>query len=854
MRFKVRSLGGKLIFITGLTLLLCMILFSALSWGLLKFLSEREARSDATTHLASIKKSYQSQTTRFMQDLQQVAENTDLTSTISQPSTPSTRNLLRATLVPFLMQHPNLLSADIFNKHHQVVGKLEDGINTSYLNSPTTNALIDQALQKKAISALQRSTTSSTSPWVLSSAVPILDRKNTASGVLIAAEPLNDIFAQSLVRKSGLDVVMCQEKVILGTTMKSFSFNQYLPEDTLCASSIFNRIDGPQHFLTLAGTVQTKNQLASSPSLVLVDVEQLYSVNAHTARDLELLAAMGVFVFALGVIAYAFITRYFFLRPLRRLQARMRSLMANNTSTGVSTVKNDELSMLVSSFNLLSDSLYVKESESLAMTMQMRDLLIMSDALISTLNLEHLLGEIVSRLGSIMQVKNVSLHLYGREMISPWAVAHWADQAQGSDPLLPASHTLPQQGAVTVHADPDGDITLAATTKMAAIPGLRPGASNGKRIGAAQRRQPTPSYGLRRPRIPRLALRDLDMVLARMAMQKQKIIYGEDIATIYQERGEAWSHMALEAGYRYVIAVPLLLQEQPIGVFILYDDKPHQVTNRDTFLLRTVSIQATMAIQNALLFAEVKDKNAALERVNHLKSQFLATVTHELRTPLHSIISYGALILEGFVDGELTNEQEEHIQFMVRRAEDLSHLVDDMLDLSKIEADRLEVKLEQVSLGPCLKEVVDQLKPLANNKGLHLTLDMSDEFPVVMADSHRIRQIVINMVSNALKFTEQGGVVIRCMQLENYNMLRVSVHDSGIGISPAALGYIFEAFRQADGSTTRRFGGTGLGLTIARKLIELQGGEVAVESTVGQGSTFSFTLPIVSSSSKTRSQ
>jgi signal transduction histidine kinase len=261
-----------------------------------------------------------------------------------------------------------------------------------------------------------------------------------------------------------------------------------------------------------------------------------------------------------------------------------------------------------------------------------------------------------------------------------------------------------------------------------------------------------------------------------------------------------------------------------------------------------------MAIQNALLFAEVKDKNAALERVNHLKSQFLATVTHELRTPLHSIISYGALILEGFVDGELTNEQEEHIQFMVRRAEDLSHLVDDMLDLSKIEADRLEVKLEQLSLGPCLQEVMNQLKPLANNKGLHLTLDMSNELPEVMADSHRIRQIVINMVSNALKFTEQGGVVIRCMHLENYNMLRVSVHDSGIGISPPALGYIFEAFRQADGSTTRRFGGTGLGLTIARKLIELQGGEVAVESIVGQGSTFSFTLPIVSSPSKVRSQ
>src|SRR6266496_2621235 len=847
MRFKVRSLGGKLIFITGLTLLLCMILFSALSWSLLKFLSEREARSDATTHLASIKKSYQSQTTRLMQDLQQLAENTDITSTISQPSTQSTRSLLRTALALLLTQHPNLQPAlDIFNKHHQLVGQLEYGKNTNYLNSSITNALINQALQGKAISALQMRTTSSNSSWVLRSAVPILDRKNTTRGVLIAAESLDDIFAHSLVRKSGLDVVMCQGKHILGTTLRSFSFNQNLPEDTLCAPSIFNRIDGPQHFLTLAGTVQTKNQWTNSPSLVLVDVEQLYSVNAHTARDLELLAAMGVFVFALGVIAYAFITRYFFLRPLRRLQSRMRSLMANNASTGVSTVKNDELSMLVSSFNLLSDSLYVKESESLAMTMQMRDLLIMSDALISTLNLEHLLGEIVSRLGSIMQVKNVSLHLYGREMISPWAVAHWADQAQGSDPLLPASHTLPQQGAVTVHADPDGDITLAATTKMAAIPGPRPGASNGKRTGAAQRRQPTPSYGLRRPRIPRLALRDLDMVLARMAMQKQKIIYGEDIATIYQERGEAWSHMALEAGYRYVIAVPLLLQEQPIGVFILYDDKPHQVTNRDTFLLRTVSIQATMAIQNALLFAEVKDKNAALERVNHLKSQFLATVTHELRTPLHSIISYGALILEGFVEGELTAEQEEHIQFIVRRAEDLSRLVDDMLDLSKIEADRLEVKVEPLSLELSLTEVVSQLKPMASNKGLQLTLEMEDSLPMVLADSQRIRQVAINMVSNALKFTEKGGVNIQCALLDRYEMLRISVNDTGIGISPAALDYIFEAFRQADGSTTRRFGGTGLGLTIARKLIELQGGEVTVESIVGQGSIFSFTLPIAS--------
>ena len=182
---------------------------------------------------------------------------------------------------------------------------------------------------------------------------------------------------------------------------------------------------------------------------------------------------------------------------------------------------------------------------------------------------------------------------------------------------------------------------------------------------------------------------------------------------------------------------------------------------------------------------------------------------------------------------------------MVRSAEDLSHLVDDMLDLSKIEADRLEVKLEPLVLANSLAQVVNQLKPLASAKGLSLTLEMEDGIPQVMADNQRVRQVAINMVSNAIKVTEKGGVTIRCMLLRNADIVRVSVHDTGIGISPAALGYIFEAFRQADGSTTRRFGGTGLGLAIAKKLIELQGGEVAVESNVGQGSTFSFTLPVV---------
>lgn len=466
----------------------------------------------------------------------------------------------------------------------------------------------------------------------------------------------------------------------------------------------------------------------------------------------------------------------------------------------------------------------------------------------STLNLEQLLGEFAYRIGNIMQVQHVSLQLYGREKNTPWAVAHWTPDKDWSN----------ERGQISVHVDPEGDITMAATAKIIALPSPKSLQTSNKRstlrapklaqtntapnIGATSTRYPQQTQ---RSRIPAAALRDIDLSLAHIAVQRQKIVYGEDMARIYQDRKDNWARIALENGYHAAIAIPLIFREQAIGAFILYMAEPHKISSRDTFLLSTAAMQTSMAIQNAMLYAEVKDKNAALERANQLKSQFLANVTHELRTPLHSIISYGALILEGFVDGELTTEQEEHIQFMVNRAEDLSHLVDDMLDLSKIEADRIEIKAEPLIIEQSLTTVINQLKPIANNKNLFIRLEIDDHIPMARADNHRLRQITLNLISNAIKFTEKGGITIRCKTLQNRDMLCISVTDTGIGIAPAALNYIFEAFRQADGSTTRRFGGTGLGLTIAKKLIELQSGEIAVESVPGEGSTFSFTLPTI---------
>jgi signal transduction histidine kinase len=827
-----------------------MLLFTVLSWSLLKFYSEHDAKVDALKYLPMLKREYQFNSALLIRDLEAQGSKSNIVSAFSSLHSPLTRTRIQELLAKISSSY-HLSTLVIISMNHQSVVQFPSTDTATPSISSTLLPLVDAGLQGREASFLQQlpftdtGASSTKDQWVLSIAVPIRNTHGTPVGTFLALLPVDNSFAQELTQQSGGNVMLCLAGRVVATTIRGLGPDQFISKSKLCLPNMPTIVGSTEHYLTLAEVVALDHQIGNSPSLVIVDVEPLYNLNTHSQQLLLLVTGMGIFIFGLGVVIFIFVTRFFFIRPLRRLQTRVRALVASNTAVQETQPTTDELSMLSRSFSLLSESL---ESESQAMTEQMSHLLIMSDALISTLNLEHLLGEIVSRLGRIMQVKHVSLLLYGREMLSPWAVAQWEQPGSPSPPpsaSISLRHPPLHPGAVTVHADPDGDITLAATTKMAAISissAAHGSSGKNKAVGTVKNPATPAPYGLRRPRIPRPALRDLDMILARMVIQRQKIAYGEDIIAIHQERNESWSRMALEAGYRSVISVPLLLQDQAIGAFILYADKPHQVSSRDTFLLSTAAIQASMAIQNALLFAEVKEKNTALERADQLKSQFLANVTHELRTPLHSIISYGGLILEGFVDGVLTKEQEEHIQFMVRRAEDLSHLVDDMLDLSKIEADRIEVKIEPVELLACLTEVINQLRPLANNKELDLTLKVEKGLPLVLADSYRLRQVVLNLASNAIKFTEKGEVTISCSPIRGGSAVRLAVQDTGIGISPAALGYIFEAFRQADGSTTRQFGGTGLGLTIAKKLIELQGGEVAVESVIGQGSTFSFTL------------
>ncbi|GCE13276.1 sensor histidine kinase [Tengunoibacter tsumagoiensis] len=847
MRFTVRSLGGKLTTIVSLTLLLCLLLFIVLVWSLFLLTSENQARNDAQVHLKLLQSEYQVETTFLIHQLEQTAHEQALASSLSQPlSMEGSLQMQQALLAPMLHQHFSHL--EVLTKNNQRIS-----IGAAHAQSDLTAQLIAQALQGQTVTAIQpipepMLPAQPAKNWEMVLTIPLQDQDQTIQGVLLATQPIDTNFVQTLLQPMprGFHILLCQNTTLLTSSDSAMRLED---SSTLCTASTPRTVQHPQPSLLLSARTHCQQQMPNSPTMTLTVIEPLYTLATHSTTFPLLMLGIGLFVFALGVMLSLLIIRILVIRPLQQLQSQAQALVVEHiTEETPFPPKRDELSTLQSAIQLLAQSIH---HENIAQTEQMSHLLIMSDALMSTLNLEQLLGEFVARMGNIMKVKHVSLLLYGREMPLPWAVAQWSDS-----PALPSLLTqTDQNGVVTVHIDPDGDITMVVTSKLAAIP-------NGRIQGAEKRtNKHTFNEAGRSPemeriphfptggglRIPPHALRDLDRLLGRMAIQRKKIVYGEDIAMIYQVRKEHWASLALEEGYRSAISVPLLFQDQAIGAFILYLDQPHQISKEDTFLLSTAALQTSMAIENALLFAEVKEKNAALERANQLKSQFLANVTHELRSPLHSIISYGALLVDGFVDGKLTTEQEEHIQFMVRRAEDLSHLVDDMLDLSKIEADRIEVKPEPLELPHYLRDIVNQLKPLANNKELALHLEITEPLPLALADSYRLRQVAINLISNALKFTEKGGVTIRCIPLQKPAMLRISVQDTGIGISPAALSYIFEAFRQADGSTTRRFGGTGLGLTIAKRLIELQGGEIAVESVPGEGSTFSFTIPTVQS-------
>jgi signal transduction histidine kinase len=258
--------------------------------------------------------------------------------------------------------------------------------------------------------------------------------------------------------------------------------------------------------------------------------------------------------------------------------------------------------------------------------------------------------------------------------------------------------------------------------------------------------------------------------------------------------------------------------------------------------------QVAVAVRNAQAFERERKTVERLKEVDRLKQEFLANMSHELRTPLNSIIGYSEVLLDG-VDGDLNDEAMEDVEAIHTSGKHLLSIINEILDLAKIDAGQMRLALQDKELVDILKHVVNSSQVLVKDKAVAVELEEINAIPLAYIDPVRLNQIMLNLVGNAIKFTEEGKVKVR-YGLADPDTIRVEVVDSGIGMNPEQLGLIFERFRQVDGSSTRRAGGTGLGLTITKQLVEMHGGTIGVDSTEGVGSTFFFHLPTAEAAKK----
>lgn len=242
---------------------------------------------------------------------------------------------------------------------------------------------------------------------------------------------------------------------------------------------------------------------------------------------------------------------------------------------------------------------------------------------------------------------------------------------------------------------------------------------------------------------------------------------------------------------------------------------------------------------------ELEEKNLKLEEASRLKSEFLATMSHELRTPLNAIMGFSGVILQG-VDGEINERQRESLIYINDSGRHLLDLINDILDLSRIEAGKMNLEPERLDTGEFVKSLEAMVAGLLKGKEVALRVDVADDVPAFAGDRVRMRQVMLNLLGNAAKFTEKGEIAVtaKAVREGNGDFIRISVSDTGIGIPEKDIPHIFEEFRQADGSSTRKYGGTGLGLAISRRIVEMHGGDLRVRSVKGEGSTFYFTIPV----------
>jgi GAF domain-containing protein len=300
--------------------------------------------------------------------------------------------------------------------------------------------------------------------------------------------------------------------------------------------------------------------------------------------------------------------------------------------------------------------------------------------------------------------------------------------------------------------------------------------------------------------------------------------------------------MLARLGYRSVLAVPLLREERIMGALTVWRKEAGNFSTEVVNLLQTFATQSALAIQNARLFREIEEKSQQIEAANRHKSEFLANMSHELRTPLNAIIGFSEVLQEKLF-GELNEKQAEYTDDILTSGRHLLSLINEILDLSKVEAGRMELELAAFHLPLAIDNARTFVRERATRHGITLDVTVDDRLGDIVGDERKIKQILLNLLSNAVKFTPEGGRIgIEARQADG--SVEISVTDTGVGIAPEDQPKIFEEFRQVGADYSHKVEGTGLGLTLAKKFVELHGGRIWVESKVGKGSKFTFTLPI----------
>ncbi len=326
-----------------------------------------------------------------------------------------------------------------------------------------------------------------------------------------------------------------------------------------------------------------------------------------------------------------------------------------------------------------------------------------------------------------------------------------------------------------------------------------------------------------------------------LSIERRAVLHYPDIASepdVPPIARRGWEAQRLRA----LLVAPMLWEGRGIGAVLVGRNAPGPYSEKEIALLKTFADQAVIAIQNARLFHEIEDKSRQLEIANQHKSEFLANMSHELRTPLNAIIGFSEVLLERFF-GEVNEKQEDYLKDIHSSGRHLLSLINDILDLSKVEAGRMELELSSFDLAAAIANAITLIRERAQRHGIALGLDLAPDLGTITADERKLKQILLNLLSNAVKFTPDGGRV-EVQAARGDDSVTVAVRDTGIGIAPGDQEAVFEEFRQVGRHYTSKQEGTGLGLALTRRFVELHGGRIWLESEAGKGSVFTFTLPV----------